>query len=411
MEEFAYSFRVSRWKPETSYRQDENALHWTSPRTRGSVRYEDVAKVQTYKFRYFGSKTSYWRCVLHCRDGRKIRLQATHYAGFRRIQDRTARYIPFIKRLEARIAAVNPSIFSSGTNWITLLDTCSGYVVVAVLGFVRLVPLETARAIGAWLARQIGPWLKGNRIARGNLTAAFPEKSSQEIGRILAGMWENLGRIFAEYGHLDRLWDYDPDRPERGNMLVDERTHRNFLALRETKRPILFFSAHLANWEVLCWACAAPGRQSGIVYRPAKIAPIDRKLKELRSHSGTALIPANAEALFSIRRILQNGGCFGMLVDEQFPRGVDVTFFGRKCKVTPLLARYACRFDCVIHGSHITRLPDGRFRFHVSEPLVPPRDAAGKIDVAATMQMITGIVEGWIRENPEQWLWIQRRWR
>lgn len=411
MTERAYSLRVSRWGSETSYRHDDDALHWTGADGSGSVRYADITKVRIYKFRYFGSRASYWRCVLHCADGRKIRLQAAHHVAFRRVEDRSAAYIPFIKQLESRIAAVNPSVITAGSHWVALVDACRGHLAVLVLDLVRLVPLDWARGASAWLTRMIGPLLKGHRVARANLAAAYPEKSPQEIDRILTGMWDNLGRVFAEYAHLDRLWDYEPDRPNSGTMLVDETTQRNFLALRETKKPILFFSAHLANWEVLCWACAAPGRPSGIVYRQTHIDPIDRRLNELRSHSGTALIPANAEALFSIRRILRSGGCFGMLVDEHFSSGVDVTFFGRKCKVTPLLARYARHFDCVIHGAHMARLPDGGFRFDVSGPIEPPRDATGKIDVAATMQMITGIVEGWIREHPEQWLWLQRRWR
>ena len=76
-----------------------------------------------------------------------------------------------------------------------------------------------------------------------------------------------------------------------------------------------------------------------------------------------------------------------------------------------MLALFARQFDCPIYGARIVRLPNGRFRFDVTEPVAAPRDAGGKIDVAGTMQVITSIVEGWIRENPDQWNWMQRRWR
>ena len=59
----------------------------------------------------------------------------------------------------------------------------------------------------------------------------------------------------------------------------------------------------------------------------------------------------------------------------------------------------------------MVRLANAKFRLNLVGPLSAPRDATGKIDVAATMQMITGMIEGWIKENPEQWLWLQRRWR
>jgi lauroyl/myristoyl acyltransferase len=92
-------------------------------------------------------------------------------------------------------------------------------------------------------------------------------------------------------------------------------------------------------------------------------------------------------------------------------RGVDVVFFGRICKATPILARFARRFDCPIYGYRMVRLPGGKFGFDITDPIAAPRDAAGKIDVAATTQVITGIVENRVREHPEQWLWLQRRWR
>jgi KDO2-lipid IV(A) lauroyltransferase len=88
-----------------------------------------------------------------------------------------------------------------------------------------------------------------------------------------------------------------------------------------------------------------------------------------------------------------------------------VNFFGRPCKANPMIARLARHFDCPIHGTRVIRLPGNRFRVELSEALVPARDAAGKIDVAATMQLLTTMVEGWVREHPEQWLWLHRRWR
>jgi KDO2-lipid IV(A) lauroyltransferase len=81
------------------------------------------------------------------------------------------------------------------------------------------------------------------------------------------------------------------------------------------------------------------------------------------------------------------------------------------CKVTPLFARYARQFDCPIYGARLIRLPDGRFQMEITDALVVPRDSDGKIDVAGTMQVVTGIIETWIREHPEQWMWLQRRWR
>ena len=101
-----------------------------------------------------------------------------------------------------------------------------------------------------------------------------------------------------------------------------------------------------------------------------------------------------------------------MLVDQHYVRGVDVTFFGRTCKANPLLAQLARLVDCPIHGARMVRLPDrDRFRIDLTEAIAPARDTEGRVDVAGTMQIVTSVVEGWVREHPEQWLWLHRRWR
>jgi KDO2-lipid IV(A) lauroyltransferase len=71
----------------------------------------------------------------------------------------------------------------------------------------------------------------------------------------------------------------------------------------------------------------------------------------------------------------------------------------------------ARRFECPIHGARTVRLPGHRFRLEVTPEIVPARDAAGRINVAATTQKINDVIEGWVRENPDQWLWLHRRWR
>jgi KDO2-lipid IV(A) lauroyltransferase len=101
-----------------------------------------------------------------------------------------------------------------------------------------------------------------------------------------------------------------------------------------------------------------------------------------------------------------------MLVDQHFTKGVEVNFFGRPCKANPLIALLARQVECAIIGLRVIRLPDGnRFRGEITEPLEPPRDADGRIDVKGTMQAITAVIEGWVRECPQQWLWLHRRWR
>jgi KDO2-lipid IV(A) lauroyltransferase len=271
-------------------------------------------------------------------------------------------------------------------------------------------PLKTANLF-ARIAQTIGPRLREQRIARANLTAAFPEKSPEEIETIIAGVWDNLGRVGAEFAHLDKIWDYDEAHPEGSRIELPPRTHELFQQLRLDGKPALIFASHLANWEMPALAAVAHKLDTAILYRRPNIAAADRIIQEMRQVKMGTLIAAGRDAPLRLAEALRSGQHVAMLVDQYLTGGVEVTFFGRKTRGNPMLARLLRQVECPVHGVRIIRLPGNRFRAELSEEVKPVRDANGQIDIQGMTQAVTSVVEGWIREYPEQWLWLHRRWR
>ena len=271
-------------------------------------------------------------------------------------------------------------------------------------------PFKTANLFGR-IARLIGPLMREQKNGRANLTAAFPEKSPAEIETILAGVWDNLGRVGAEFAHLDHIWDYDPARPADSRIEIGPRSIELFTQLLLDAKPALIFASHLGNWELPALAAVAYGLDTAILYRRPNIAAADRIIQEIRAVKMGTLIPAGRSAPLKLAEALQNNQHVAMLVDQYLTNGVEVTFFGRKTKANPMLARLLRQIECPIHGVRIIRLPGHRFRAELSEEVKPVHDASGQIDVQGTTQAITSVVEGWIREYPDQWLWLHRRWR
>jgi len=272
-------------------------------------------------------------------------------------------------------------------------------------------PDKTADAFGR-IARLIGPLLHEQKIGRANLMAAFPEKSREEIDTILAGVWDNLGRVGAEFAHLDHIWDYDAAHPNRnGRIEVPPRTVELFFQLKSDNKPALLFGCHFGNWELPAVAGPAHGVDSTVLYRRPNIASADRIIERMRQVNMGQLIPAGRDAPLRLAEALKEGRHVGMLVDQYLTNGVEVIFFGRKTKANPTLARLLRQIECPVHGVRVVRLPGHRFRGEITEEVQPVRDANGRIDVQGTTQAITSVVEGWIREYPQQWLWLHRRWR
>lgn len=286
-----------------------------------------------------------------------------------------------------------------------------GTVTIGALRFVRRFDPKKTANFGAWAARRIGPRLREHRIGRQNLAHAFPEKSAEEIDALLLKVWENLGRFGGEFAHLDRVWDFDLAHPERSRIEIPDRTIAIFEKLMNDGKGALVFSAHLANWELPALAAPAYGLESAVLFRRPNVAAIDTAVQDIRSVNMGEMISTGIDAPVRLAKALQRGLHVGMLVDQYYTKGVDVTFFGRTTRANPLLARLAQKVDCPIYGVRIVRLPGNRFRADVTDEVAPVRDANGAIDVQATTQKITTIIEGWIREYPEQWLWLHRRWR
>jgi len=288
-------------------------------------------------------------------------------------------------------------------------DVVFGVFGVGLLRFVRRFDPTKAAEVAARLTRRVGPWTKYHRIGRENLALAFPEKPESEREAILMGVWENVGRTVGEYAHLDRLWDFDWQHPNQGRVVSDDAAV--FDQVRDDGTPGVIFAAHLGNWELPALLTAMYGFKGGVVYRAPNNVRIAAEVRRIREGLMGHLIPSGIEGVVVARSILEDGGHVGMLVDQHSRTGTPVTFFGHECLANPLLARLARLYDCPIVGVRVIRLPEHRFRIASAGPIDPPRDAKGRIDEQATMQVITSIIEGWVREHPEQWLWLHRRWR
>jgi len=410
--ELTYSFRPGRFARERTYRLRADGVAWQDGRRGGSVPYADVGRIEVCKERFLGSSASYWRCVLYPKAGRKIRLGAASRSGLRRIEDRTEAYIPFVKELEARVATANPRrIMVDGETLLGRIEQGVGRLAVWLLRAMRHTDPDRCADIAAWVLRRVGPRLRGHRTARSQLVAAFPEKSADEIELILRGMWDNLARSVVEYCVLDLLWDHDLVRAGTGRIEVDQASMDRWAGLLAEERPCLGFAAHLANWELAAIAMSVHGRQAAIPMRTPKIRALAEELIRIRTKSGCTPIPSGPDAIGRIRTALNHGALVGMLVDQHQADGIEVEFFGRRCRMNPIFVRLARVFNAQIYGARVIRLPGRRFRYELVGPLEPVRDAAGRIETAATMQVIASIIEGWIRQHPEQWMWLHRMWR
>ncbi len=268
----------------------------------------------------------------------------------------------------------------------------------------RILPIDLASALGGWLGRTIGPRIPISERAVRNLTAAFPEKTPAEIAAIVSGMWDNLCRMVAEYPHLEEIDVYDA----QGRVEVSG--GENVDLLRDDGRPGIFFSAHIGNWEIVSLGATQRGVPLDRIYRESNNRLTEWLYKRGRVAVEGALIPKGAAGARVLLKSLKDGKHIGMMMDQKMNDGIPVPFFGRDVMTAPALAELAFRYDCPVVPARIERLKGARFRLIFLPPLDMVQTGDRQADVAASMAKVNALLEQWIRDTPEQWLWLHNRW-
>jgi Kdo2-lipid IVA lauroyltransferase/acyltransferase len=280
------------------------------------------------------------------------------------------------------------------------LQACGAAV---FFGTVGLLPLKWASAIGGYLARCVGPHLGISKRAQLNLAAAFPGLSAAEVEGIIVGMWDNLGRVAAEYPHLRKIRVFQP-----GGRVETHGFEHIFRAVVAGRRMIIF-SGHIANWEIGMLAAVQYGISVAQIYRAANNPVVDRMITSFRGGGGE-LIPKGTVAARRAIAVLRRGEHLTMLADQKMNDGISVPFFGRPAMTAAALASLALRFDCDVLPARVERLGGARFRLTVFPPLPLPRSGNHHADVAVLMTLVNQTLEAWIRDRPAEWFWLHRRW-
>jgi len=294
----------------------------------------------------------------------------------------------------------------------SLVNAVVGPLAVGTVGAVKHTDRRRMADFAGAVMRKAGPYFKEHKLGRANVRAALPEKSDAEVEQILAGVWDNLGRMAIEFAHLDEFSVEGFGTPTADVITYPPQSKERYERIVRSGKATISFAAHLANWEVPAVGAKILGVKSAVLYRRPNIAAIDDLIVKLRAPLMGDLIPTSLDAPVKLARLVQSGVHVGMLADQHFTKGVEVTFFGRPCLANPLIALLARQTELPIHGARVVRKPDGNsFWGEVTDEVTPVRDGKGRIDIAGTMQAITTVIEGWVREHPEQWLWLHRRWK
>lgn len=281
----------------------------------------------------------------------------------------------------------------------------------AALPFIKILgilPRPFARSAGigvAWLVYLFHVRLR--RVGMRNLALAFPEKTEAERARILRGEFASLGRQLAEVCHFPRYTKENVDE------VVVYDGFENFAQARSRGKGVLFLTAHFGGWELSAFAHSLHGNAMNVVARALDNKYLDRLIQQNRTRHGNRIVEKD-DFVRGLLGAMKAGESVGILMDTNMtpPQGIFVDFFGIPACTASGLARIALRTDAaVVPGFTIwdEKLKKYRLRFEPAVELV--RTGNLDADILANTQKFTSIIEEFVRQYPDQWLWVHRRWK
>lgn len=274
-------------------------------------------------------------------------------------------------------------------------------------GLLRALPRRAALALGRSLG---GVWGDLDRrhvaIAAGHLRHAFPDWDAGRVLRTARGVYRHFGQVL-----FDILWLQD--RPRETVLSVVEMVGGEHVeAAKAAGRGAILATGHLSNWEVHALAHSWLLGPMGVVARPLDNPALDARLVAFRRRGGNTVI-YKEKALAQALRLLRGGGGVAILMDQNVAAsdGIFVDFFGRAAATTTVAAALAVKTGAALIPAHTETLSDGRYRLVYEAPLSLAASGDRREDVARLTREMTARIEGWVRANPEQWLWMHRRWK
>lgn len=268
-----------------------------------------------------------------------------------------------------------------------------------LLFILSLMSPEIASNFAGSIGRKIGPKLAASRKALANLKMALPGKTDEEYQEIIAGMWDNLARIIAEYQDLEL---YAPDV---------ELVNVHYLKDALENGQVILFSGHIGNWEIMAPTLLHYQIPLDLVYRAPNNPWVDKALNKMRSLNGKLLtIPKSRTGTRLLVDRVSKGQSIGILIDQKYNEGLAVPFFGQPAMTSPAFVQLAQKYECPLVPFRVERIDKTKFRLSFYKEIQTKDSQNQDIPAETIIAEAHALLESWISERPEQWLWLHRRW-
>ena len=279
--------------------------------------------------------------------------------------------------------------------------------IISLFCIFKIIGLRNASNLGSVLGKLVGPLFRSKNIIKQNIITGLGSIDEKKEYEIISGMWANIGRTFAEYVFLN---DFKFNKADFKHMKINGINHLE--EIKKNNEPVIFYSGHFANFELMAMELDKFGIKCAAIYRPLNNFLLNPLMEYLRmKYICPNQIPKGRVGLREIITKVKNNFSVALMVDQRVSEGPRTLFFNKPAHTTTIPAQIALKYNCKLVPISLERKEGPNFEMTIHEPYKIEKTGNDEEDTKNITLKINQIVEKMIINNPKQWIWSHNRWK
>ena len=257
-------------------------------------------------------------------------------------------------------------------------------------------------ALSGKLFEKIGPLFRSKKLIHSNLKKAFPHINLDSLQEITKLMWNNYGRVFAEYMFIKHFREDVSNKNIKieGQEILDDIKRKN--------KPVVFISGHLSNFELMAMHIEKSGIKLSAIYRPLNNIFLNKIMERIRKkYICKYQIKKGMGGMKKLIQLKKLNYSTALMIDQRVSQGIKSNFFNQKALTTTIPAQLVKKFNIPVVPVFIERINNTSFKIVIKDPII----FRGEETIQNITDKLNLLLEKMIVYKPEQWIWSHNRWK
>tara|TARA_B100001027_G_scaffold124978_1_gene86277 strand:+ start:13 stop:873 length:861 start_codon:yes stop_codon:yes gene_type:complete len=248
----------------------------------------------------------------------------------------------------------------------------------------------------------VGPFFRSKKIIHSNIKRGISNINSEDLKKITKLMWNNYGRLFAEYMFIKdfRYGKLSKKIQIQGNEIIEE--------IIKSNKQVVFISGHFSNFELMAMTLERSGIQLSAIYRPLNNIFLNGIMEKIREkYICKHQIKKGIGGLKKLINLKKKNYSSALMIDQRVSEGILSNFFNQNALTTTIPAQLVKKFNIPVVPVYIERINNLNFKIHINEPI----NFSKETSIEDITFKLNKILEKMILKRPDQWIWSHNRWK